>query len=128
MTYDAYQSYQTVHLGAQTAQASPVQLVIILMNGLQDELSRARAHIEAQRIEPKARSLERCVSMLNGLSSALDMEAGGPLVEQLAELYDYCARRLFQAGVAMDVAPLDEVVQLLDTLQQGWEGLQVRHG
>ncbi len=128
MIQDAYQSYQAVHLGAQTAQASPVQLVLILMNGLQDELARARAHIEAGRYELKAHSLDRCVNMLNGLSSALDMDAGGALVQQLSDLYDYCAQRLHQAGVALEVAHVDEVVQLLSTLQQGWEGLQARHG
>jgi len=76
MSHDAYQSYQTVHLHAQTAQASPVQLVLILMDGLLDELARARAHIEARRYELKAASLEKCVSIINGLSSALDLMSG----------------------------------------------------
>jgi flagellar secretion chaperone FliS len=128
MQQDAYSSYMSVNLGAQTAQASPVQLVLILMNGLQEELARARAHIEAGRYELKAQSLDRCVSILNGLSSALDTEAGGEVVDNLAELYDYCARRLFTAGYELSTGPVDEVAGLLATLQQGWEGMQNRHG
>jgi flagellar secretion chaperone FliS len=32
LNHDAYQSYHAVSLGARTAQASPVQLVLILMD------------------------------------------------------------------------------------------------
>lgn len=128
MTYDAYESYAQVDLGAQTAQASSVQLVLILMNGLQDELARARAHIEGSRFEAKARSLDKCVGMLNGLSSSLDTDAGGEVVSQVAQVYDYCARRLHEAGVRLDVGMVDEVSRLLRTLQDGWEGMQAHHG
>jgi flagellar protein FliS len=128
LSYDAYQSYQAVDLGAQTAKASPLELVLILMNGLLDELARARAHIEHARFEAKANSLNRCVAMLNGLSSALDTDAGGEVVGQLAELYDYCARRVNEAGIRMDVALIDETARLLGTVREGWEGVRDARG
>ncbi|MDN3921568.1 flagellar export chaperone FliS [Roseateles violae] len=128
MSYDAYQSYQSVNLNAQIAQASPVQLVLVLMDGLLDELARARSHIEAGRFELKAASLDKCVSIIMGLSSALDIEAGGEVVANLARLYDHCAERLYRAGVEMDCAIVDEVQTLIQTLRSGWQGVQARHG
>ncbi|UDF34270.1 UNVERIFIED_ORG: flagellar export chaperone FliS [Shinella sp. XGS7] len=128
MTYDAYQSYQAVNLKAQTAQASPLQLVLVLMDGLLDELARARGHIEARRYELKAASLEKCVSIINGMSSALDMEAGGEVVQNLARLYDYCAERLYRAGIELKVEIIDEVRQLLEQIRGGWQGVQDREG
>lgn len=128
MTYDAYQSYQAVNLKAQTAQASPVQLVLVLMDGLLDELARARGHIEARRYELKATSLEKCVSIINGMSSALDMETGGEVVQNLARLYDYCADRLYRAGIELKVEIIDEVRQLLEQIRGGWQGVQEREG
>ena len=125
MIQDAYQSYQAIDLNSQTAQASPVQLILILMNGLQDELARARAHISAERFEQKANSINRCISILTGLSSALDMDSGAEVVAQMAEIYDYCSRRLHEAGVTMDNSLIDEVGGLLRTLQSGWEEKQV---
>ena len=86
MTHDAYSSYHAVNLSAQTAQASPVQLVIVLMDGLLDELARARAHITARRYELKARSLDKCIDILQGLSSALDFDSGGEVVANLGRL------------------------------------------
>jgi len=127
MTFDAYQSYQAVNLQAQTAQASPVQLVLVLMDGLLDELARVRAHIEARRYELKAQGLEKCVAILNGLTSALDLEQGGEVVQQLALLYDYCAQRLYRAGVDMSVPIVDEVRGLLNELRGGWQGVKDSH-
>ncbi|MBS1190279.1 MAG: fliS [Rhodocyclaceae bacterium] len=126
--YEAYRSYHAVNLGAQTAQASPVQLVLILMDGLLEELARARAHIAARRYELKARSLDRCIDIINGLSSALDDDSGSEVVGNLARLYDYCAERLYQAGANLDAALVDEVSGLLTTLRQGWQGVQDSHG
>ncbi|HET9645563.1 MAG TPA: flagellar export chaperone FliS [Burkholderiaceae bacterium] len=125
---DPYRSYQAVNVGAQTAQASPVQLVLMLMSALHDELARARAHIEGKRFEAKAKSIERCANILRGLASALDMESGGEVVQQLAELYDYCVRRLYLAGHRLDAAIVDEVIGLLQTIEGGWRGVQVRYG
>jgi len=125
---EAYLSYQTVDISSQTAQASPVQLVLILTDGLLAELARARAHIVAKRYELKARSLDRCVDLLNGLSSALDFDNGGELVENLARLYDYCAHRLQVAGFRMDPSIVDEIVGLITTLRKGWQGMLERHG
>lgn len=128
MSHDAYQSYHAVHLDARTAKASPLQLVLVLMDGLLDELARARAHIEARRFEPKARSLEKCVGIINGLASALDLESGGEVVHNLARLYDYCAERLHRAGVELNVGIVDEVEGLVTQLRGGWQSVQARHG
>ena len=57
MDHDAYHHYHAVNLHAQTANASPVQLVLILLDGLLEELARTRAHIAARRYTEKAQSL-----------------------------------------------------------------------
>jgi len=125
---EAYQNYRDVGLGAQAAQASPVQLVLILTDGLLEELLRARAHIAGRRYELKARSLDRCIDMLNGLSSALNFDSGSEVVLDLARLYDYCAHRLQEAGFRLDVSIVDEVSGLLGSLRNGWQGMHARHG
>lgn len=126
MDHDAYHHYHAVNLHAQTANASPVQLVLILLDGLLEELARTRAHIEARRFTEKARSLDKCVDILNGLSSALDAERGGEVVGNLARLYDYCSWRLYRAGGELDVGMVDEVAGLLRTLRSGWQDVQAQ--
>lgn len=127
LNHEAYNSYHAVNLDSQTARATPVQLVLVLMDGLLEELARARAHIIARRFELKAYSLDKCVEILNGLSSSLDFDSGGEVVENLGKLYDYCAWRLYKAGIQLDPAIVDEVHTLLTTIQQGWLGVQEKY-
>jgi flagellar protein FliS len=129
MSYqEAYGNYHSTNLDAQTARASPVELVLLLTDGLLDELARARAHIVGKRYELKAASIDKCVEIVNGLASSLDFEQGGEVVENLSRLYDFCAARLHGAGIKMDPSMIDEVVQILTTIRQGWLGVQARNG
>lgn len=120
---DSYQSYRSVDLEAKAAAASPYELVLVLFDGLSDELERARGHIEAKRYQQKGQSLEKCINILNGLSAALDTEGGGELVQDLARLYDYCIYRLSDVSVTLSLKGLDEVVELVGILREGWEGV-----
>jgi flagellar protein FliS len=124
---DAYGDYHAVNLDAQTARASPVELVLLLTDGLLDELARVRAHIVARRYEQKAKGIDKCVEIINGLSSSLDFDHGGEVVANLARLYDFCATHLQGAGVKLDPAMVDEVVRIMTTIRQGWLGVQARN-
>jgi flagellar protein FliS len=128
LNQEAYSSYHSVNLDAQTARASPVELVLVLTNGLLEELARARGHIVGKRYELKANSLNKCTEIINGLSSSLDFEQGGEVVANLGRLYDYCAERLYTAGVQLDPGIVDEVTTLLTTIKQGWLGVQAKNG
>jgi flagellar protein FliS len=128
MDHDAYGSYHATNLESQTARATPVELVLVLTDGLLEELARARGHITGKRYEQKAVSLDKCTEIINGLASSLDFEQGGEVVTNLGRLYDYCAARLYRAGVDMDPAVIDEVVGLLTTIRTGWQGVHDKHG
>jgi flagellar secretion chaperone FliS len=126
--HEAYGSYHAVNLDAQTARASPVELVLLLTDGLLDELARARGHIVGRRYEQKAASIDKCIEIINGMSSSLDFEQGGEVVANLANLYDFCAAHLNTAGIKLDPAMVDEVVTIITTIRQGWLGVQARNG
>ena len=79
MSLEAYSSYHSTNLDAQTARASPVELVLVLTDGLLEELARARGHIIGKRYELKANSLNKCTEIINGLSSSLDFEPRPPV-------------------------------------------------
>ncbi|HWJ93097.1 MAG TPA: flagellar export chaperone FliS [Telluria sp.] len=129
MSYqEAYGSYHAINLDAQTARASPVELVLLLTDGLLDELARARAHIVQRRYEEKAKSIDKCVEIINGLSSSLDFDNGGEVVQNLARLYEFCATHLQGAAIKLDPKMVDEVVQIMTTIRHGWAGVQARNG
>lgn len=82
---DGYSQYKEVDLAARTAAASPLELVLVLFAGLLDELERAKSHIEGRRFEKKAQSINKCIDILNALTSSLEFETGGELVVNLRD-------------------------------------------
>lgn len=112
----------------QAAAASPHQLVLMLFNGLADELIRTRGHIAARRYERKAQSINKCIDILNALTSALDFDKGGELSLSLASLYDYCVYRLYDASLKLEVEYVDEVITIISELKYGWDNMGKKHG
>lgn len=118
---DGYDAYQFAATQAKAASADPHQLVLMLMDGLLDEIARAEGHILAKQFERKGQAISKCLQILGGLDSALDMEKGGELAANLHRLYDYCGQKLFEISVSNNVAGFVEVRSILGELKDGWE-------
>ncbi|WP_421201517.1 lateral flagellar export chaperone LafC [Aeromonas enteropelogenes] len=120
---DGHDAYQFVATQAKAASADPHQLVLMLMDGLLDEMARAEGHILARQFECKGQSINKCLQILGGLDSALDMGKGGELATNLHRLYDYCGQRLFEISVSNDVAGFAGIYPILQELKEGWEAM-----
>ncbi|MBD0786796.1 flagellar export chaperone FliS [Vibrio sp. Y2-5] len=115
-----YDSYQQVDLNAQAAAATPHQLVVMLIDGLLDEVERIRGHLAEGRLAAKGAAISKCMNILIGLDSALDIENGGELAENLHQLYDFCQIELYQASVQKDVQRLTNVETVMGNIREGW--------
>lgn len=115
-----YDSYQEVDLDAKAASASPHELVVMLIDGLLDEVERTRGHITAGRLAQKGASINKCMNILMGLDSALDDERGGEIAQNLHQLYDFCQMELFQASLQNDVEKLTNVERVMANIREGW--------
>ncbi|MDW2189299.1 flagellar export chaperone FliS, partial [Vibrio sp. 1733] len=115
-----YDSYQQVDLDAQAAAANPHQLVIMLIDGLLDEIERIRGHLAAKRLAEKGAGINKCMNILIGLTSALDDENGGEIAENLRQLYDFCQVELYYASVQNDADRLMNVERVMGNIREGW--------
>ncbi|CAH1597276.1 flagellar export chaperone FliS [Vibrio jasicida] len=115
-----YDSYQQVDLDAQAASANPHQLVVMLIDGLLDEVERVRGHLAANRLAEKGTGINKCMNILIGLSSALDEENGGEIAENLRQLYDFCQVELYYTSVQNDASRLDNVERVMGNIREGW--------
>ncbi|GAB6261796.1 flagellar export chaperone FliS [Photobacterium sp. CCB-ST2H9] len=122
MQNSGFDSYQSVDLDAQAASANPHQLVLMLIDGLLDELIRVKGHIESKRLEAKSKGISKCMNILIGLDSALDIEAGGELAANLHDLYEFCIGELFKASSQNKAEHLDSVEKVMTNVREGWEG------
>ncbi|PQJ71198.1 flagellar export chaperone FliS [Vibrio jasicida] len=115
-----YDSYQQVDLDAQAASANPHQLVVMLIDGLLDEVERVRGHLAANRLAEKGTGINKCMNILIGLSSALDEENGGEIAGNLRQLYDFCQVELYYTSVQNDATRLDNVERVMGNIREGW--------
>lgn len=113
-------SYGEVSVQAGTAYADSVQLIQMLFDGLIDSLSAAEGQIERKEIQAKGESLSRATRIVLGLQGSLDLEKGGEIAANLADLYDYCTRRLMHANLKNDVEAVQEVKKLMGEIREAW--------
>lgn len=114
------------HVGVQTDVdgASPHRLVEMLFDGLMDSIAQARGAMRERNVELKSRALGRAVRIVDeGLKASLNLEAGGKLARDLADLYAYVTVRLTQANLRDDEAALDECQRLLEPVREAWASI-----
>jgi flagellar secretion chaperone FliS len=123
-TASAAQAYARIGLETGVAAASPQALILMLYDGALRAIADAKAHMSAAQPGSKGRALGKAIAIVGeGLRASLDTSRGGPIAQQLADLYDYVERRLLQANVDNDSAALDEVTALLSDLRSAWASL-----
>ena len=114
------------HLGVQTQvdAATPHGLVALLFDGYFAALARARGALRSGDTAAKGQAIGHAVRIIDeGLKAALNLEAGGKLAADLADLYAYVALRLTQANLRNDEAALDECSRLIAPLREAWTAI-----
>ncbi len=122
------QAYAQVSVESAVMSASPHQLIVMLFDGAKSALIRARILLEQNDVVGKGNALSKAIDLIsNGLKLGLDMEKGGELAENLADLYDYMVRRLLHANINNDLQAIIEVESLLDNIADAWKQIGPGH-
>lgn len=110
------------HMNAQTqlTDASPHKVIQLLMAGAIDRLIKVSAMMENE-TGGYHDMLSNSIDIILALNSALDMDKGGEISENLNALYDYMQFQLVQANIERDHKKVDEVIELIKTIKDGWD-------
>ena len=112
------------YLEGRILSADPLELVGMLYQGCSVAVREARRRLEEGDIAARSRAVTRALEILAELTQSLDRPRGGEIAERLAALYDYMQGRLIDANCRQEDAPLAEVLALLATLGEAWEGVE----
>lgn len=110
-----------VYRETQIQTASGLELVILLYNGAIKFLKQAAQAIEEKQIPPAHNALIRAQAIISELRATLDHEAGGEIAQALEQLYEYMNHRLVEANLRKDLAPVQEVIGMLEELRDAWQ-------
>lgn len=117
----AISEYARVNRQSLVNEASPHQLIAMLISGAIERLTFAKGCMDRNETATKAEMIGKAMDILNGLQTSLDMENGGEISANLDQLYDYMLRRLLMANAQNDVSAVDEVITLLLQIKTGWD-------
>lgn len=119
----AVNHYSQVDTYSAVSGADPHRLVLMLMDGALGKIATARGGMERRDIAAKGEAIGQAISIIDGLRTSLDMEAGGEIALNLDSLYDYMERRLTEANIHNDVSILEEVAGLLGEIRGAWQAI-----
>ena len=71
-------------------------------------------------------NLQKAQAIIRELRSCLDMEQATEFGETMSGLYDYFDRRLQEANMEKDQAPIDEIYDRVTVIRNAWEEMVQR--
>lgn len=127
------QSHARTYRANAVLTASPGQLVLMLYDGVLRSLGLARQALERPeadlaRIQIINQQLLKAQAIIAELQSGLNFAAGGEVAQNLNRVYEYYNRRLFEANIRKQLAPVIEVEHLIGELRAGWAEMLAKHG
>lgn len=119
---NAISAYQRIGVETGVESADPHKLILMLFEGAQEALAKARIHIQNNEIAEKGQMISKAIMIIDhGLKASLDMNAGGDLAIKLQVLYDYMMHRLLVANIQNNLEIVNEVNKLLSELYGAWK-------
>jgi len=133
----ALNQYRNINTESAIEQASPHRLVQMLMEGALQRMAEARGALQRKAIAgkgearvkataEKGEAIGKAISIIGGLRDSLRHEVQSDLPQKLDSLYLYMTTKLLEVNVNNDVASLDEIIKLMKTLKEGWDGIENR--
>ena len=127
------QDYARAYRANSILTASPGQLVLMLFDGALNALAIARAACDdpvgdPRRFEVIHTQLVKAQKIIAELQGTLNLKEGGDFARTMYRLYDYYDRRLVEANMKKQSAPIAEVERLLGEVRTAWsEMLNDKH-
>lgn len=120
-------AYTNQYLENTVLSASPEQLMLMLYDGAGRFISQAIQAIDNGTADKRAYYINKASAIVSEFAATLDHTQDAKLAEDLDALYGYMLRRMMQANLKNDPAPLVEVKKMLADLRSTWaEAIEIK--
>jgi len=119
----ALDQYKAVGVQSGMTDATPHQMITMLLDGALDRIASAKGAIDRSEIARKGELLGSAIAIIDGMRASLDYDGGGEIAANLGSLYDYMEQKLVEANAQSNKEILDEVSALLKEIKAGWESI-----
>jgi flagellar secretion chaperone FliS len=123
MNFSGSQQYRRMSAAGNLAEASPHQVVQVMLDAVLGRIAEAGGHLERGEVQAKGEKIGKALGIIEALMLALDTNRGGELAVNLERLYEYASRTLLKAHLENRTDLLNEVSALLREFKLGWDGI-----
>jgi len=123
MSFSQLQQYKKIGVHGNLAEATPYQVVQVMLDAVLSRITEASGHIERGEVAAKGEKIGKALGIIEALTLGLDKSQGGDLADNLERLYDYASRTLLKAQLENRTDLLKEVIALLREIKLGWDGI-----
>ncbi len=117
-----YESY--IKTGIETANLP--KIIAMAYDRINLELEKAIDAIEKEDLKSKINSINKALDILFTLKVGLDFEKGGEIARNLNDIYDFCEKQIMVGNLKNDKEALKSVINILNTIKEGWEELSTK--
>jgi flagellar protein FliS len=119
----ALRQYRGIANEGAVIDASPHQLILMLIDGAIEKMAAAKGKMIHGDIAGKGSLVSGSIAIMDTLRASLDHDAGGELADNLDRLYDYMSRRLLESNLRNQPQLLDEIISLLKEIKEAWSAI-----
>lgn len=119
----AVAQYKQLDLSSSVENATPHQLIQMLMARALQHIAAAANNMEQEDVSTKGEHISRAIEIINGLQASLNHKHDPQMSANFDELYGYMIRRLLEANLQNDRSILDEVRGLLGEIKEAWDAI-----
>ena len=101
--------------------ASPLEMVVMLYDGLITAMLRGIDAVEAHDIERKCQHLNRALAIILQLEGTLNFELGGEIARNLQRFYVYSRAKIMKANIESSAEALRSLIEYFTTLRDAWK-------
>ena len=120
----SYGRYSQAYKKAAVSTVDQRRLIIMLYDGAIKFLTIATDKMEKGDAYEAHRNMIRGKSIIAELLASLNMDAGGEIARNLQRLYTYMFNELIEANLGRDIKRVEQVINLLKDLREGWQGIK----
>jgi len=120
--------YARRYTEAQVSSVDRHRLLLLVFDGGQAFLARAREALAAGDLERFAEQNGRAQAIITELLGSLDHAAGGEIAVQLARLYDFMLLHLTEANATRSVKHVDDVLRVYGIIAGAYRDILGRTG
>ena len=103
--------------------ASSHGLITLLFEEFDSSLQAAEFYADQDDVASMREKIGKASKILGGLQGSIDVDKGGEIAANLAELYRFCIRELLNANINADKKIITSVRNLIAPIQQAWNDM-----